>query len=333
MSPVQHPYPGFFASDRGLGAFTGRLRNGHPYPILINAQDGSTYPVRARTSRCSSPTTPPGERRAYAAREQARKAKAQSSSERSTPLPPQGHTHSHRVHLKREPEHLPQAHKHSIKHHNHHHHHRKAPKPAEQPRRRDGDTESNWSTDAHAPQTPHYFHHHHHAIHPDQYTFKAPFNCHCHNCLQAALQPVTTGPPQPVEAPKEDPAKTKYFYEPRPPVDPRVPCPCAYVHVEPARERPSRSQSPDKHRKGQRRHSPEPEEVRSHRRRHRRYRRHRHHTTDSSSDTTTDDDDETSLESDEEARAEGEKVDYELPSDWHFCNECCCGHPVIYILR
>jgi hypothetical protein len=39
------------------------------------------------------------------------------------------------------------------------------------------------------------------------------------------------------------------------------------------------------------------------------------------------------LESDAETRAGGEKVEYELPNDWRFCNECCWGHPVFYVLR
>lgn len=336
MPPAQHPYPGLFTSEKGFRAFTERLRNSHPYSILIDAKDGGTYPTRVRTTRCSSPTTPPAERRAYAAREQAHKAKAQSTSERSTSLPPQArHTHSHRAHSKREPEpeleYLPQTHKHPSKHHHHHHHHhRKAPKPAERSYRRDSDTESNWSTDVHAPRTPHHSHHHHHqqAVHSDHHTLKMPFSCHCRHCLRVAHQPA--------EAHKEDPPRSKYFYEPRPhlgPANPKVPCPCGYVHVETVQGYSSRSTSPDKHGKGHGRHSPEPEEVLSHRRRRRRHRRHRHHTTSSSSDTTTDDEDEASLESDKEIRTENEKVGYELPNDWHFCSECCWGHPVIYILR
>ncbi|KAJ5380507.1 uncharacterized protein N7496_002935 [Penicillium cataractarum] len=344
MPPVQHPYHGLFGPGKGIRAFTGHLRNGHPHPILINAQDGRPYPLRGRTTRCSSPTTPPAERRAYAAREQARKAKTHSStsdtSERSISVPPQTrHTHAHRVHSKRESEpeleHLPHTHKHSTRHH------RKASKPVELPRRPGSDTESHWSTNVHVPWTPHhpYHHHrhHHHAAQPDHVVFKAPLNCQCPDCLQAAH----AGHHLPVDTTGEHPMPPKYVYEHHPhslgahpvPVDPRVPCSCGFVHVEPAREQSSRSTSPEKHRKGHHRHSTEPEEVRSHRHRRRRHRRHRHYTTDSSSDTTNDEVYDTSSESDVETRTGGEKVEYELPNDWQFCNECCCGHPVVYILR
>jgi hypothetical protein len=41
-----------------------------------------------------------------------------------------------------------------------------------------------------------------------------------------------------------------------------------------------------------------------------------------------------SSESEVETRTVGgEKGEYELPCDWQFCNEFCCGHPVFYILR
>lgn len=349
MPPVQHPYTGFFGPGKGMRAFPGRLRNGHPHPhpILVDVQDGAFFSIRGRTTRCSSPTTPPAERRAYAAREEARKTKNHSptgdTSEGTTSVPPRARqTHSHRVYSKREPqpepEYLPQAHKHSTKHH------RKAPKPVELPRQRDYDVDSNRSTNVHVPWPAHhpYYHHHlDHLAHSDHYTFKTPFNCHCPECYQATHRPVATGPPQLVEVTKENPVQTKYVYEHHPhsyvphpvPVDPRVPCRCGYVHVEPAREQPSRSTTPDKGRKGRRKDSTEPEESRTHRHRRRRHRRHRRYTSDSSSDTTNDDVDDTSSESDEETQTAGEKVEYEVPSDWKFCNECCWGHPVFYIVR
>lgn len=349
MPPVQHPYPEFFGPGKGIRTFTGRLRNGHPHPILVDVQDGTSFPFRGRATRCSSPTTPPAERRAYAAREEARKSKNHSpagdASEGSTSVPPQArHTHPHRVYSKREPqpepEYVPQTHKHSTKHY------RKAPKPVELPRQRDFDAGSNWSTNVHVPWPAHhsYYHHHHHghAAHPESYTFKAPFNCNCPDCFQATRRSVATGAaPQPVEVTKENPVQTKYFYEHHPhsfgphpvPVDPRLPCRCGYVHVEPARGQPSRSTSPEKARKGHRQHSAEPEGGRSHRHRRRRHRRHRRYASDSSSDTTNDNVEDTSSESDEDTQTGGEKVEYEVPSDWQFCNECCWGHPVFYIVR
>ncbi|CEO60388.1 hypothetical protein PMG11_05017 [Penicillium brasilianum] len=344
MPPVQHPYPGLFGPGKGIRAFTGRLRNGHPHPILINAQDGHPYPLGGRTTRCSSPTTPPAERRAYAAREQARKAKTHSStsdtSERSISVPPQArHTHAHRgVHSRREfepeLEHLPHRHKHATRHHG------KASKPVNPPRRPDSDIESHWSTNVHVPRTHHdpyhrHHHHHHHAAHLDHVVFKAPLNCQCPDCLEEA-QP---GHPQPVENTRDDPVPTKRIYDHHShsfgtqpvPVDPRIVCSCGFVHAEPARRQSSRSTSPEKHRKGHFKHSTEPEGGRSHRHRHI---RHRRDTTDSSSDRTNAEVNDTSSESDGETRTGGdEKGEYDLPSDWQFCNEFCCGHPVFYILR
>ncbi|KAF3388772.1 hypothetical protein F1880_003919 [Penicillium rolfsii] len=341
MPPAQHPYPRHFSPGKGIRAFTGHLQNGHPHPIFVDIKDGTSYPLRERTTRCSSPTTPPAERRAYAAREEARKTKNHpptgDTSEGSTSVPPKARQpHTHKAHSKRqpqpEPEYLPQTHKHSTKRH------RKASKPVELPHHRDCDAESKWSTNvhvplpAHHPHYPHYHHHHDHPTHSGFYTIKAPFTCHCSECYQSTHQPI--------EVNKENPVQTKYVYEYHPhplgphpaPVDPQVPCRCGYVHVEPAREQPSRSTSPDKHRKGHRKHSAEPEEGR-HRHRRRRHRRHRRYTSDSSSDTTNADVDQTSSESDEENQTATERVEYEVPNDWQFCNECCCGHPVFYILR
>ncbi|KAI2794686.1 hypothetical protein POX_a01287 [Penicillium oxalicum] len=234
MPSLQHLHPEYCHRSRnGLYTFPSSFHGRHIHQVLVNGRNGSIHTVPSHHVKCSSPTTPPAERRAYAAREQERKAKRHSTSSedsdssKSTPSSIR-HAHGRRGHGRYDPtlkaKRPTSANKIPPKHS------QKAHKSAEISDRQDSDTDSSYSTTAHVPRPrrhPYISHHHqshqHHHRHrhyeapPEHYVVKVPFPTHCSDCCQTVVPPTPDALPatkirtQPsVETSRENLKKAKH---------------------------------------------------------------------------------------------------------------------------
>ncbi|EPS33718.1 hypothetical protein PDE_08680 [Penicillium oxalicum 114-2] len=367
MPSLQHLHPEYCHRSRnGFYTFPSSFHGRHIHQVLVNGRNGSIHTVQSHHVKCSSPTTPPAERRAYAAREQERKAKRHSTSSEdsdssnSTPSSIR-HAHGRRGHGRYDPtlkaKRPTSANKIPPKHS------QKAHKSAEISDRQDSDTDSSYSTTAHVPRPrrhPYISHHHqshqHHHRHrhyeapPEHYVVKVPFPTHCPDCCQTVVPPTPDALPatkirtQPsVETSRENLKKAKHCSSncahgcENPPSSSmaQVTCHCGFVHVDPAQGHPSRKTARGDQSRGYRGPPSEPEQgPHSRRRQHGRYRKHRRHDSRVSSDTAPSERDESGSESSMEARVGRDKhVSRVPPDDWEFCSGHCCGHPVFYIVR
>ncbi|KAF7715553.1 Uncharacterized protein PECH_003628 [Penicillium ucsense] len=363
MSSLQASYPRYlYHPSGGIYALPGHVHSGHFHPVLVRERNGTIHTKPPRTTKCSSPTTPPAERRAYAAREQARKEtrpsapgeesdSSNSASSKASHLRGSSRYYFHPIHGRSDStEKLPTKTSQKIPH-----------KSSKAPHSPDSDTESSYSNGGHAPvhsHSPHRLHphhayrHSHHGLAPEHYVIKVPVPTHCPDCCQSIAQHTPETVPAaklrahpPAEAPKEESRKSNAARTPHGndsakasgPSMARVVCHCGLVHfdVPSPQPQPQSQKAVPRENKHESRGKPvEREQVRPHRHRHTRYRKHRHHDSSSSSDTDLTEHDDTSSESSVDAQVGHARFGFEVPADdWEVCSEKCCGHPVFYIMR